>query len=68
MYVYIYVYIHIYMNIHIYVYIYMYIHIYICDRICENVPYDQNEHSSIKLFLEPDVNFYEISFFVVFDI
>ena len=40
----------------------------LCDRICENVPYDQNEHSSIKHFLELDVNFYEISLFVVFDI
>ena len=40
----------------------------ICDRICENVSYDQNEHSSIKHFLEPDVNIYEISLFVVFDI
>ena len=40
----------------------------ICDWICENVPYDQNEHSSIQHFLESDVNFYEIFLFVVFDI
>ena len=41
-------------------------YIVLCDRIWENVLYDQNEHSSIKRFLEPDVNFYEISLFVVF--
>ena len=44
----------------LYLYVYIYIYIYNCDRICENLPYDKKEHSSIKHFLEPEINFYEI--------